>query len=913
MPGAPGTAPGWQTACSLDKGAVVARWIRWCALTGLLASTLLFAAPAQAECGGHPDCIAVSLGDTRPAHGTPLVSAPLEFGELTAGTRSATQTIRVGAVAGPSGTRATLSAIVLGGTHSPDFAIDATTCTTGRPSLLHDGAPEAQLADTCTIAVSFRPTTAGLRSANVQVRTAAITRTIPLVGTGTRSSAGLVASPAALAVQLNTPATLDLAAFIEGNATGVTIVSPPAQGSVAVDGTRVTYIPARDYFGPDSFTYAAVNAAGSSEPAVVSVAVGGRPDPSRDPDVVSLLAAQWHAAKRFSNVQIANVQERLQGLRSGHGRTGDSGAALARRSAGTIASTGLTGTAAPQSAGASTGMWLAGSLAFGRREASGGSARRSFRTDGMTIGLDRQLDDDLLLGAAVGFAQDDTEVGTNGSTTRSRGHSLAVYGSMRPVDGLYLDALLGYGRLRHDSDRFVPAVGAFARSHGRGSEQLFGSITGGHMFERDGLLLSPYGRLDVAVHRFEQATETGAGASALTYFGHTQRAVQLAAGLRAESRHPTRFGLALPRVRLEFRHALEGGRDMALSFADQPGGPVYTLAPPRSDRTTVQLGVGSDFVFHHGFAMGLDYLLQRSAEGDRAYGIRAVLRKEFDGRAPAAMRETWQPLDSPMRVEAGYQWEDNLTRASAAADRLSDHVFSVGISQSSTMLLARHLRVVLTGFAEGDRAYRYHGLDRLSAGGRGELQYRSSGAFDAPTLALFARALHDEYNSRIRSGQRYTLGLSARQSWTDRIDAFAALSWNRRNARNEVFDGRDWGARVQFDYALNGGGVLYFGPEYRRGNAVSTTGRGTAQYAAIASASAPDDAFGRSGRVAWRLDARTVIWTIGYNLPLGSRDSLELTWRHARSTAFVPAAALYGGDAPRYRVNRYWLFYLLRF
>lgn len=66
----------------------------------LVISGTLLSAPAAAECGGQQQCIAVSIDATPPAHGTPLTSAPLAFGNQATGTTSASRTIYVGAVTG---------------------------------------------------------------------------------------------------------------------------------------------------------------------------------------------------------------------------------------------------------------------------------------------------------------------------------------------------------------------------------------------------------------------------------------------------------------------------------------------------------------------------------------------------------------------------------------------------------------------------------------------------------------------------------------------------------------------------------------------------------------------------------------------------------------------------------------------
>lgn len=140
-----------------------------------------------------------------------------------------------------------------------------------------------------------------------------------------------------------------------------------------------------------------------------------------------------------------------------------------------------------------------------------------------------------------------------------------------------------------------------------------------------------------------------------------------------------------------------------------------------------------------------------------------------------------------------------------------------------------------------------------------------------------------------------------------------------RNARGDAFDSREYSARVNLDYSLGRDGVIYLGSEYRIGDNVST-GLVSAASGAIGTVITPDDAYG-GALTAYRFDAKTVIWTVGYNLPLGPRDSLDFSWRHIRSTpsklgpfagsAFYPPVP---GDAlTRYTADQFSIAYLMRF
>jgi hypothetical protein len=218
---------------------------------------------------------------------------------------------------------------------------------------------------------------------------------------------------------------------------------------------------------------------------------------------------------------------------------------------------------------------------------------------------------------------------------------------------------------------------------------------------------------------------------------------------------------------------------------------------------------------------------------------------------------------------------------------------------------------VFAGFASADKFARYARLDRFSAGGQAEFQYRTSAEFDAPTFGVFGRLTFDEYAGQLRSGHRYSLGVSARQSLTDRIDVFGALAGNGRNAENSVFDSRDTSLRFSLDYALWRSGTLYLGGEYRRGDVVSSLPQSLG-YAGIAKAFAPDDAFTLAGLTAYRFEAKTTLWTLGYNWALGPRDALDMSVRRAESKTTTAPSGIYAGSNT-YTANQYSLAYLMRF
>lgn len=264
-----------------------------------------------------------------------------------------------------------------------------------------------------------------------------------------------------------------------------------------------------------------------------------------------------------------------------------------------------------------------------------------------------------------------------------------------------------------------------------------------------------------------------------------------------------------------------------------------------------------------------------------------------------------------LRFEAGYTHDDNVTRGrTGSSDVLSDSIYSVNVTTTFVRPLGNNFRLTAGLQGGGEKFVRFDGLTRLTYGGNVGLQYRPSGDFRAPTFTLFGRWLADRYESNLRDGYRYALGLTMRQPVTDRIELSGTAQYNRREGRSTVFDGSDWSMRLNADYTLFGRHTLYAGGEYRRGDAVSV-GVPWLAMIDISKSLVQDDVFTQRSRFAYRFDAETIIATVGYNWPIGNRHSLDFAWRWIHTTP-TGQSALYAGTI-EYRVNQLSAAYLLRF
>jgi len=261
-----------------------------------------------------------------------------------------------------------------------------------------------------------------------------------------------------------------------------------------------------------------------------------------------------------------------------------------------------------------------------------------------------------------------------------------------------------------------------------------------------------------------------------------------------------------------------------------------------------------------------------------------------------------RPFLDRVQIEVGYTYDDNVTLGRASDEILWDQFLGLTVSADRAFRIGDNTRLVVTGLLGGEKFFNYNGLSNLQAGLDLELQYRRSGAFDAITFAAFARGWLANYDSHLRDGSHYSAGVSASGALTDRIALYGELAWNQRRANSEVWDLTDYSAKLNLDYSL-GRGTLYLTGEYLRGDVVSD-GFATLVNVSLAQVFVLDDAFPGKQLFAYRSDARTWVSTVGYNLPLGNRTSIDFSWRRVQST---PTAQL---DFPvqgslRYVDNQY--------
>ncbi|AEM49468.1 outer membrane autotransporter barrel domain protein [Stenotrophomonas maltophilia JV3] len=436
-------------------------------------------------------------------------------------------------------------------------------------------------------------------------------------------------------------------------AANVVSVSPAEAGtaSISASGTGYTlaFTAAATFGGAVRITYTLSNAFATSAPGTVDVMVKPRSDPSRDAEVLGVLDAQVEGARRMAIGQIGNFQRRLESLRAGGGRSGVSNgitfssASSQRRAQQTellqkgIGASGealamveepaLQGDATPAATSADGfAFWTGGAVNFGTLKPGAGSNGIDFTTSGVSLGADRQLGPSLSLGAGIGYGHDASDIGRNGSRSTVDGYSVAGYASFHPEGGFYVDGLLGYQWLSFDARRFITDNGNTAYGS-RDGTQWFASFSTGFQHRLDNLLLTPYGRLDLARATLDGYRERGDAVYALDYGKQTVNTSTATAGVLAQWLVKRDYGMWTPQLRAEFGHDMQGSSEAFMRYADLMSGPVYRATLGRQSRNHTLLGAGIGLQTLKGWSLRAEYQSQFDSSSRDNQGIQISVQK----------------------------------------------------------------------------------------------------------------------------------------------------------------------------------------------------------------------------------------------------------------------------------------------
>jgi outer membrane autotransporter protein len=376
-----------------------------------------------------------------------------------------------------------------------------------------------------------------------------------------------------------------------------------------------------------------------------------------DPDVVTqglnLLApdevtAQGTAVIKASNLQVMNVNARLNAVRSGS--TGVDLSGLSFRIEGqalpgyvinTLVNGGQTkGGAAGDVSGIVKrwGGFINGNISFGDKEGSDKETGFEFDSQGITVGADYRLSNQAVIGAAVGISSNKSEFNNSSGSMEMDAVHLTAYGTYYQDERFYLDGLVKLGSNDYDTRRRVSrsnaplqqAVGA------TGGQELSFSLSSGYKNNKGAISYGPYGRISYTKAKIDAYTESasspnveGSG-SILSLLDQDVDSLTAVLGGQFSYAISKPSGVYLPQLRFEWEHQFgDNSRDLSAKFVHDPTNSLFSISTDDPDRNYFNLGLGVTMAVSGGKSGYLFYETRLGQEDLIQHWIKAGLRFEF--------------------------------------------------------------------------------------------------------------------------------------------------------------------------------------------------------------------------------------------------------------------------------------------
>jgi len=366
------------------------------------------------------------------------------------------------------------------------------------------------------------------------------------------------------------------------------------------------------------------------------------------PGAIALLSPEDYAAIfnvgfATAQVQLENIQRRLEDVRNGATGFSDNGLALSN-SHGALnydgsAFTGskndgltLAGWDGESVVGKQAvapvlrrdnrwGFFATGTGEFGDVETTAAAPGWEFTTGGVTLGADYRFGERAILGMTLGYANTDTDLSGGGNLNADSGKA-SLYGSLFG-GGFYLNAAAGGGYTSYDTKRNT--FGGYARGDTDGAD--FNALLGGGYDAHIGAFtIGPVASVQYAYVSIEGFTEHGSLAP-MHIDSQSQDSLKTTVGLRASYGWNLGNVVITPELRAQWLHEyLDSTATVESSFA---AGDPFTVHGPEIGRDSLLLDAGLSVQFSPGVAVFAYYTGEIGRENYSSNSVNSGVRLSF--------------------------------------------------------------------------------------------------------------------------------------------------------------------------------------------------------------------------------------------------------------------------------------------
>lgn len=268
-------------------------------------------------------------------------------------------------------------------------------------------------------------------------------------------------------------------------------------------------------------------------------------------------------------------------------------------------------------------LWATGAIANGTQNADGLDS--SFQVRGLTFGADKQISADLLLGAAIGYGRDSTNIDVQGSGVTSTQTTAMIYLHHVSTGQFLVDGVIGYGDIDFGNTRYSDVTIEANRS----GHTAFAGIKVSKAFQSGRFSFVPDLTLNSSRTTLDAFTESGA-VQAVQYDSASSQSTAASVGMEVFTNIPVATGNLRPS--LTWQHTRRSGGELQQTMR-------YVDASPISDDTTIAvqgtpseqttLRIGLDYQGQHGTVGHLEYRYTNGSEQYRSSELHLGMTMTF--------------------------------------------------------------------------------------------------------------------------------------------------------------------------------------------------------------------------------------------------------------------------------------------
>lgn len=295
------------------------------------------------------------------------------------------------------------------------------------------------------------------------------------------------------------------------------------------------------------------------------------------------------------------------------------------------------GGAADKLLGTGFGLFVNGDYQFLNKDNTRFETGFEQNTVGTTFGLDYSFGGRAVLGVAINYAHEFGDFAGPTGGYNNDAYGLTLYGTIVPIQNLFVDGFIGYTRKEYSIDRRIKiqlsptnTVAAGLIEGDTHSDEFNVGTTVGYDFVLGNFTVGPRAGVSYLDRRLAGYKESGNTGIELDYDNQNISSLTTNVGVFASMAVNTRWGVLVPQATAEYVHEfLNDKRTVGFRFVDTISQQRFVFRTDSPDRDFFNLGIGSVFVLPSGMSTFVNVRQLIGYSDRRATNVTVGLRMAF--------------------------------------------------------------------------------------------------------------------------------------------------------------------------------------------------------------------------------------------------------------------------------------------